>query len=148
MTEIREPNYSIDLPGEWAPAETAEPGAFAYREIRGTANVTVTLLGVRPMFAIADQQRLLDDYMSHRAKFEQGQAPSLKQEPATSRQEGDSFEGSWAGTDWQTGRRTQHRVLLVNGLLADFLYEATGVEEKAFAEQADAVLGTATASAQ
>lgn len=146
MTEIREPNFGIDLPGEWERLETDEPGTSVFREKTGDARLSVMLLAVRPMFAIADQRRLLEDYMSHRAKFEEGQTPTLQQSDLVSSEQVGGFEGEWSGKDFQSERRTRHHVVLVDGMLADFLYETDCADEAAFEEQADAVLQTATVS--
>lgn len=144
MSEIREPNFSIDLPGEWEQAEGDEPGTTTYREQDGDASMSVTLLAVRPMFAIADQRRLLDDYMTHRSTFEQGQVPTMAQMAPASREADGRFEGAWDAVDVANARRARHRVVLVEGLLADFRYEGPGDDESAFVERADSVLGTVT----
>ena len=146
VTEIREPNFGVDLPGQWEQAQSDEVGTLVFRQVEGPASLTVVLLGVRPMFAIADQKRLLEDYMSHRSRFEEGRSPTLVHGDTLARQSGDAFEGYWIGEDPAHERLVRHRVLLVDGLLADFAYEAQGVEARAFAAEADAVLASATAS--
>lgn len=147
MTEIREPNFGLDLPGEWEPAESAEPGAFSYRGVDKGDTVVVMLLGVKPVFAIADPKRMLDDYLSHRSKYEGGQRPGLEQSDPTSEQLAQSVEGSWSGVDAPMRYRVRHRVILVGGLLADFRYDAVGLDEDAFDERAESILGSATVSA-
>ena len=146
VTQIREPNFGLDLPGEWEPTESVDEGTMVFRQAGGSARTSVTLLGVRPLFAIADQRRLLEDYMSHRSRFEEWRAPALKQSQLLAQDVCDVFDGVWSGEDPIAGRLVRHRVLLVGGLLADFAYEATGVDEAAFAKQADVVLGSATAT--
>lgn len=142
MTEIREPNFGIDLPGEWEPAQSDEPGTFLYRDSHGLEQLLVTLLAVRPMYAIADQRRLITDYMSHRAKYEAGQTPYLEQtEPMTWDQDA-LLLGSWDAVNLDNGSRKRHRVLLEGGMLADFAYEAADIEEAAFNARADALLET------
>lgn len=145
MTHIQEPNYTLDLPGEWEQVASDEDVTRVYREKDGTGTVSVTLLAVKPLFAIADQQRVLEDYLHHRSKFEQGKALSLEQFPATAQPVGDHVEGEWSGRDMVMKRRTRHRVLLVGNLLADFLFEAIGVDADEFEERANAILATATA---
>lgn len=146
-TEIREPNFGIDLPGDWEQTQSPEDVALTFHQIDGPAALTVILLGVRPMFAIADQQRVLEDYMSHRSRFEEGLAPTLAHTDPVAEQVGDRVEGRWMGEDPTRDRIVRHRVILVDGLLAHFAYEATGAEAREFANEADEVLGSATASA-
>lgn len=148
MTEVREHGFALDLPGDWEPAEASEPGAFVFRESGGDGVVTVMLLAVRPVYAIADTQRLLDDYLKHRAKYEQGQAPSLVHSEPTSWQDGDSVEGMWTGADASTGMRTRHRVVLARNVLADFRFEALEPDEVAFENRAQAVLEHAGLTAE
>jgi hypothetical protein len=143
VTEIREPEFALDLPGEWEPFEAAEDEAVAYRETQGDGVVTVLLVGVRPVYAISDPKRLVDDYMQHRAKFETGKTPSLVNAEGESRRVGDAIEGGWDAVDSVTGRRVRHRVVLASNALADFRYEEPGADEAAFLEQADAILGSA-----
>jgi hypothetical protein len=146
VTEIREPNFSLDLPGEWEQGESADAPTLVFREVAGPASVSVTLLGVRPMFEIADKFRLLEDYMSHRQKYEGGKTSVLVHSQPTAMQLGDGFEGEWSSEDPGEGRLVQHRVMLRGSLLADFAFEAAGLGESAFAAQAAAVLGSASAS--
>lgn len=142
MTKVTEPNFSIELPNEWSPSETSEPGEHVYAASSTGARLVVTLLGVKPLFAIADQQRLLDDYMGHRARYEQGQVPTLKHTQPISKQAGDTFVGGWAATDYETGRVRQHHTVLAGTLLADFMMEAGTESEFEFAEKADAAFLT------
>ena len=148
MTEIREPNFELDLPGDWEEVESPEPATYAYRDTAGDESVTVTLLAVRPMYAIADPARLLDDYLHHRSKFEQGQNPDLEQTEPVSVQQDGTFEGHWDAADVAGGRRSRHRVILVGSMLADFFYEAAGLDEAVFGVKADALLGSARATAE
>ena len=147
VTEIREPNFTLNLPGEWEQGPSEETETLVFREISGMAIVTVTLLGVRPMFAIADQLRLLEDYMLHRQKFESGEAAPIGYTQPVAQQVGDSFEGTWSSENAQDGRITKHRVLLAGPLLADFSFTTAVGAEEYFAEFANAVLGSATATA-
>lgn len=142
MIEIREPNYSVDLPGDWEAEPGEEVGSASFRQLDGSGKLTVMLLGVKPMFAIADQQRLLEDYMKHRSNFEVGQAGSLELSEPELERVLDSYVGSWIGFDRERDRRLQHHVVLLSGLLADFCYESTGVEESEFDAAAQAVLET------
>lgn len=146
MTEILEPGFGLDLPGRWEQVESAEPGAFAYRETEGDGAFTVTMLAVRSVYALSDSKRLLDDYCSHRLKYEQGQVPTLEQSEPVSSKQSDTVEGGWDGVDVATGRRVRHKVVLVRNTLADFRYEAPGSDEVGFAEGAEVVLGGATVS--
>lgn len=146
ITEIREPNFSLDLLGEWMQTPSDEPGTSLFCQIEGPARLSVTLLGVRPVFALADPSRLLEDYMSHRSRFEMGRDPALGQSEPVVEQVADALEGSWSGADPIAGRLVRHRVLLAGSLLADFAFEAVGLDDAAFALQADASLASATAS--
>jgi len=145
VTTVREPNYSLDLPGEWIPAESDDPATTVYRAADGSARASITLLAMRPMFTIADPHGLLEDYLHHRPQFEKGRAPGLEQSEPTSWQEGDVHLGEWQALDTATGARQAHRVILTGVLLADFVYEETGADEPAFAEHAGAVLASANA---
>lgn len=142
MTKINEPNFSIDLPGEWSPGNAADPAELLYLSEKGDARLVVTLLAVKPLFAIADQQRLLDDYMTHRGNYELGQVPSLKQSKAISAQTSDLLVGGWAAVDTDTGRYRQHHTVLAGSLLADFMYEADGDDEWQFAAMVDQIFGS------
>lgn len=146
LTEIREPNFGLDLPGEWEQGPSDDAATLVFREVSGHATISVTLLRVRPMFEIADKLRLLEDYMSHRQKFEAGQITAIEQSEAVARQVGDAFDGEWSGTDLATGRFVKHRVILVGQLLADFAFEAGNVDKTVFEVMASVVLGSATAS--
>lgn len=148
MTDIREPNFEIDLPGDWSQVESNEDGATIFERSDGTAGLTVLLLSVRPLFAIADQLRLLDDYLHHRSQFEKGRWPALEQsEPVATATDGASV-GEWSGFDPATGRRIRHRVLLVDGLLGDFSLEADDLGEAEFDAYALPVLATARVQLQ
>jgi hypothetical protein len=142
VTEVREPGFNLDLPGEWEKAESDEAGTFVFRETAGTGVVTVVLLGVRPVYAISDPKRLLSDYLKHRMTFELGQEPELLQSEPYSRDDRDSPEGGWGAVEHKTGRRLMHRVLLAQSVLADFRFEATGLEDAEFARRAAAVLAS------
>lgn len=147
MTEVREPNFGVDLPGQWEQVENAEPGTYAYRQTEGGDTLTVTLLAVRSMYSIADPKRLLDDYLHHRSTFEQGRDPGLEQSEPVSLECDDSFEGTWDGTEVASGRRVSHRVVLTGGLLADFRFEAAGLVKGEPDNRGDAVLASVTVSA-
>lgn len=144
MTEIREPNFSLDLPGEWEQLGSPDPSVFTYRELAGNAVVSVTLFAIKGSFSIADPARILEDYLHHRTQFEKGQEPLLVQSEPTSQPVGTAVEGAWDGVEAFGIRRLRHRVVLTGGLLADIRYEAMGVDEAAFDGAADAVLGSAT----
>ena len=144
MTEIREANFSLDLPGVWEGTDSSEPGTFAYGEAGGEGSVTVTLLAVRPMFAIADPRRMVGDYLHHRTKFERGQNPSLEQSEPAMRPDTEPPEGEWDALDVATGRRQRHRVVIAGSLLADFRFEASGLDDAAFDTLATAVLESAS----
>ena len=148
MSEVREPNYSIDLPGEWEAEPGAELGMALFREVDGPGRLSVMLLGVKPMYAIADQGRLLDDYMKHRSTFEMGPVGALTQSEPSSAVVGDSFVGSWVGLELDLDRRTQHHVVLVSGLLADFVYEAAGLDADDFGKRAEQIFRTITVTAE
>lgn len=148
MTQITEPGFSIELPGEWQQAESDQPGTLVYLETNGVGTLTVMLLAVNPMYAIADRQRLLTDYMQHRAKFETGRQPLLQQSDQVSGDVGDSVEGSWSAIDESSDLRQLHRVVLANDILADFCYEALGLGEDEFAELAIPILDNATVGIQ
>jgi hypothetical protein len=148
VTEIRESKYSVDLPGSWTQAEEAEPGVSVYHEQDGTGVLTVTLLGVKPMFAIADPKRLLEDYLHHRSRFEQARDPAMQHSVPESCEVDGSFEGGWEGTAAEDGRRVRHRVLLADNLLAHFRYEAVGLDEAGFDDSAASILGSASMVAE
>ncbi|MDR3686110.1 MAG: hypothetical protein P4L93_04020 [Coriobacteriia bacterium] len=147
VTKVREPNFSLDLPGEWMAGPPSEDDAtLTFVEVGGAAKANVTLLRVRPLFEIADKERLLGDYMQHRQNFESGKEGALKHSEPVTQGIGEGFEGEWYSEDLEGLRRIQHRVLLVGWLLADFAYENSGVDPKTFAEQSSQVLGAASAS--
>jgi hypothetical protein len=148
VTTIREPNFSLDLPGEWMPGPPGEDEAtFVYIEVGGPAKAVVTLLRVRPLYEIADKERLLRDYMLHRQNFEAGKAGALRHSEPKAEEIGEGFEGAWYSEDLEGLRRIQHRVLLVGWLLADFAFENSGVDLATFVEESLQVLVTASASA-
>lgn len=147
MTEIRESNFGIDLPGEWVELTSEEPGVFLFEEQGGSGRLRVTLLAVRPMFAIADQQRLLADYMRHRATYERGQVPTLDQSEPVVTSAGDPIVGGWSGVDLDTGARTLHHIVLLGGLLAHFALQSTQDDEETFLRHAEEVLSTAQVTA-
>lgn len=147
MTDIREPNFQIDLPGEWEPAESLEEGAFMYRDTRSKDTLLVMLLGVKPVYALADERMLLEQYMEHRQQFEKGKNESLQQSAPEAHEAGEAVEGEWEAHDPASGRRVRHRIMLRGGLLADFRYVSFDLAEDAFAEQAAAILATAGISA-
>ena len=143
MTQIHEPGFSLNLPGEWGQAQTDQPGTLVYLETDGIGSVTVVLLAVRPMFAIADRSRLLGDYMQHRAEFEKGQMPSLEQSDPVAWDQDGAIEGSWSAIDLESGIRQIHRVVMAGDILADFCYEATDLDVAEFAIRAAGVLDSA-----
>jgi hypothetical protein len=145
---VREPHYHVDLPGEWEAEPGTEESSACFVRTDGPGRLTVTLLGVKPMFAIADQHRLLDDYMSHRATFEAGPVPQLEQSEPESEVVGDMSVGSWTAVGIDRERRLKHLVALTKGLLVDFMYEETGTPEGEFLARADEVLLTARVSAE
>ena len=146
VTELREPNFEIDLPGEWEQAASEEDGAIEFAQVGGDRHMSVLLLAVRPVFAIADPERMLDDYMRHRSRFEEGKLPKLSQSEPEICGTQDALVGTWSAVDPGTGRRFKHHVVRDGGLLADFRYEADGLNEAVFTEEADAVFATARAS--
>jgi len=143
VTQIREPGFSLDLPGEWEEAASDQPGTLVYLESGGVGSVTVMLLAVRPMFAIADRSRLLTDYMQHRAKFEKGRMPGLEQSEPMAWERDGAIEGSWTAIDVDSGARQLHRVVIAGDILADVCYEATDVDQAEFAVRSAAVLESA-----
>lgn len=146
ITEIREPNYTVDLPGAWQQAENADPTTLVYRNEAGDESLSITLLGVKPVYAIADRRRLLEDYLHHRTRYEQAQYPMLMQSETTLWEQENPCVGEWAADELGTGRRLRHRVVLVGSLLADFMFEATGIDEAVFLSDATATLGSVTVS--
>jgi hypothetical protein len=144
--EVREPNFSLDLPSEWEVEASAEQGVFVYRQVEGSATLTVTLLGVRPMYAIADQHRLLQDFIDHRSKFEAGPDDRIAWFEPVTQQQGDAYVGAWLGEERESGSLVRHHSMLVGGLLADFRYDEPGVSTQEFDEHADAIFRTITVS--
>jgi hypothetical protein len=144
MTEIREANFGLDLPGQWEQLDSPDPSVFTYRALDGSAVVSVTLFGIRGSFSIADPMRILDDYLHHRTQYEKGQEPLLVQSEPSSHQAGEAVEGAWDGVEAGGMRRLRHKVVLTGGLLADIRYEAMGLDEASFDASAGAVLGSAT----
>lgn len=146
MTRIDEQAFSIDLPGQWESVGSEDPGSLVYRKTDGPEVLTVMLLSVRPMYAIADKARLLGDYASHRLKYEHGRAPSLEQSDPVVETRDDSFEASWQGRDLAEGRQHRHRAMLVGSLLADFCFESSLANSDSFDELAMGVLSSARLS--
>jgi hypothetical protein len=143
MTEISEHPFTLSLPGQWEQVPSENPGSFEYREAEGPGSVTVMLLAVRPSYAIADRTRLLNDYASHRSKYESGQTPSLEQFEPTLENRAESIEASWDGFDSATGRRQRHRAVMAGDVLADFCYATAGLDEDSFGERAATILESA-----
>lgn len=146
MTEISEYGVSLQLPGQWERTESEQPGSLVYRDTEGDDTVTVMLLSVRPVYAIADKERLLGDYVQHRQKFELGQRPSLQQSEPVTEDGNDSFEARWDGIDTATGAQQRHRTILSQNVLADFCYESP--DTPLFAERVVALLASASVSAE
>ena len=140
MTEVRENGFTADLPGTWEQAEESEQGTFVFLHPETGDTLTVALLSVKPVYALADHKRLLDDYQNHRVQFEKGEIPALEQSVPTSWQDGETIEGEWSGVDETAGRRLRHRVMFVGNVLADFCYAASELDEAAFDERAGEVL--------
>lgn len=147
VSEVREPNYSVDLPGQWEPVVSDEPEAAVFRDESNDRQLTVLLLGVRPMFAIADRTRLVSDFMGHRARFEAAKRTHVSDPVAESHQEGDTIIGEWRVVDLDSGRRIRHHCILTGPLLVDFCFEADGTDETQFEALADAIFATAIAVA-
>lgn len=145
MTEIREPHYRVDLPGEWEKADSLEEGTVVYGETGSNDTLSLTLLGMRPEVAAADEMILLRQYMDHRYNFERGHNENLRQTPPDAVTAETGLEGAWSAVDVESGRRIRHRVLLHDGLLADFRYVAFDKDEAEFDSRADAILGSAGA---
>jgi hypothetical protein len=137
----------VDLPGEWEQTESSEAGAMVYREVDGPGSLVVLLLAVRPVYAIADRRRLLEDYLKHRSTYENAQDPALTfAAPVVA--DSEAVEGGWSAADAVRDRRMVHRTMLVDKLLADFRFETSGLDEAAFAQLAGEVLQSATVSAE
>jgi hypothetical protein len=148
MTKISEHGFALDLPGDWKQIVSDEPGSLVYRETDGSGVVTVMLLAVRPVYAIADRTRLLGDYAQHRSTYEVGQAPGLEQSDPSFQDLGESLEATWSGVDRAADRRQRHRAVMSRGVLADFCFSTAGLDEAAFEERATLVLGSAMLSVE
>ena len=146
MTRIDEEVFSLELPGEWERVASSEPGSLLYRETGGLATVTVMLLRVKPVFAIADRARLLGDYVHHRSSYELGQSPSLENLPPVSRVVGGMFEATWDASDAVAGRLRRHRAMLAADVLIDVCYDAAAPDAAIFDEQAASVLNSVVIS--
>ena len=142
MREIREPNYHVDLQGEWESEPGLEENATIFRQTDGPGVLTVTLFRVRPMFAIADKRRLVEDYLSHRSTYEASHTPAMALSEPVSWEAGGSIEGSWNGLDPVADHRLRHHVVLVEDVLADLVYEAVGLAEDDFLARADEIFQT------
>lgn len=144
MTTINEHGLFIDMPGEWERVESEEPGSLVYREVDGDALLTIMLLRVRPLFSIADRQRLLSDYVQHRRKYERGRTPGLELAEPTFGDRDDPVEARWSALT-PSGRQQRHRVIIADDVLGHFGYEATASDES-FDERVAALLDGATVS--
>lgn len=142
MTHIKEHGFSIDLPGEWVPGESDEPGAFIYSEVGGSDVVKVMLLAVKPLFAIADKNRLLSDYVTHRSTYESSLFPTLVHFEAFFEERDDELEAWWPGEDSVSGYRQQHRALLLGETLVDACYGSEEPEQAVFESRAEQILST------
>jgi hypothetical protein len=143
MTEVTEYPFSLTLPDQWEQIASENPGSFEFTEVEGQGSVTVMLLAVRPAYAIADRRRLLNDYASHRSKYEHGRAASLEQSEPFLEDRAESIEASWGGFDPATGLRQRHRAVMAGDVLADFCYQTAGLDEESFAESALLILESA-----
>ena len=147
VTELREPNFEIDLPGEWEQAESSEEAAIVFSEVGGDRTLSVMLLSPKSVFGLADPARMLTDYMTHRSRYEVGQIAKLDNTVPRLVEGSDVLAGTWSGVDLETGRRLRHYVVRDRELLADFCFAASGLSEDEFAAEADAVMATARAFA-
>jgi hypothetical protein len=145
MTEIREPHYTIDLPGEWEQAVSLDDEAVVYHDTASSEAVSVTLLGVDPAHTGDDPKVLLDQYIEHRVQTEKAGSPALEQSPPLAQHAPGRSEGAWNAFDPTTDRRIAHRVILVGAVLADFRFTASGMPPAPFFIRAMNVLATATA---
>lgn len=143
MTEIREPNYTIDLPGEWERAESLEEGAVVYRDTNGKDTLRVLLLGVKPVFSMAEPLRLLTDYMEHRRQYENARGETVQSEPTSAEVDGRP-QGGWEAFDPPSGRMMRHKVVVAGTLLADIRYTALDLDPAAFDIRAGEILSTVT----
>jgi hypothetical protein len=144
MTAIAEHGIVLDLPGEWEPVESEEQGSLVYQETNGTDVVTVMLLRVKSVYAIADRTRLLSDYVQHRSQYERGQVPTLEQSDPWVEDRGGFIEAAWTATDPVEGRHQRHRALLQRDVLADFCFESSNGDS--FDERAKSLLASAAIS--
>lgn len=94
------------------------------------------------MFLIADQRRVLEDYVKHRSTFEIGREVTLHFSEPQFLVAPDAQIALWEGVDDVSGRLVQHKAVLVSGLLADFAYEATGMTAQEFERSAQEILGS------
>lgn len=144
MILAHEGAFSIDAPGAWTPTDPAEPGSISYASDDGSENLTVILLRVKPLFSIADEKRLLDDYVHHRMSYEKGMMPDLVQSEPSANTEAGVAEASWWAEDVHSGMLQAHRVILQDGVLADFAYSTgAGADPDAFRPRAASALATA-----
>lgn len=143
MTTINEVAFTIELPGEWSEVDSPEAGALVYRQADGSGELVVMLLQVKRLFQIADQSRVLSDYVSHRMKYEVGQTPTLLQSEPTYETLDGVDEAAWSAADPETDRVQAHRVLLTDGLLAHFCFEAAHDDPESWPDRAAALLGSA-----
>ncbi len=133
MTTINEHGFSIELPGEWTADPEPEPGALVYRELEGDRVLTVMLLAVRPLFAIAERRRLLSDYVEHRATYEHGLMPDLEQyEEQINEADDGTIEAVWSGLDEKAGYRQHHRAVLYDDALVDVCIGGTAADARVF----------------
>lgn len=142
LTRIEHAVFSVDLPGEWHEVDRP-PESLTYREEAGAAVFVAIVLRVRPVYAIADRARLLDDYIQHRSNYERGQAPALVNSEASSTEADGAFEAHWSAHDLASGVRRRHRVVLRRDILIDFAYESPAVDEAHFEREASEVLSAA-----
>ena len=147
ITELREPNFGVDLLGEWDQIDGTEEAAILFGEVDGDRTLSVMLLSPKPVFAIADPVRLLEDYMLHRSRYEAGQIPNLDNAQPSILDVPGVVAGSWSAVDRDTGRRLRHHVIRDRELVADFCYAASGLTADEFDAEADLVFATAYATA-
>lgn len=147
MTEIREQGFEIDLPGEWERSAPDEPGARVYTEAGSGDALKVMLLTVRPLFAIAEKSRLLEDYVRHRSDYETGKLMTLMHQHAYFEEHGDEYVAWWRSADFASAYKQQHRALLSGTTFVDACYASKQPDKDAFAERADEILGTLRVSA-
>lgn len=139
-----EGGFEIDVPGTWVSAETDEPGVLAYESQDGSDHLAIVLLRVKRLFSIAEDERLLDDYVHHRMSFEKGRMPELVQSEASPSSAAGVAEASWWAQDLHSGMLQAHRALIRDGILADFAYSTgAGGDPEAFRPRAASALATA-----